>query len=73
VKHTTHSARVMSPMAYLAVGGQTQQIPVGPVLIESFDKHSADIVWGADGQNYVSLPIEVLETAKDDGQLVLLD
>ena len=73
MRHTTHSARVTTPMPYVAPGGHMQNIPVGPVLIESFDKRSIDIVWGADGQNFVSLPIEVVKTARDDGRLVLLD
>ncbi len=71
--HTTHSARVTRPMPYVALGGRMQNIPIGPVLIESFDERSSDIVWGADGQNFVLLPVEVLETAVNDGRLVLLD
>jgi hypothetical protein len=60
-------------MPYVAVGGRMQNIPAGPVLIESFGKQSIDIVWGAEGQNFVSLPVEVVETAREDGKLVLLD
>ena len=73
MRHATHSARVMSPLPYVAMGGRMQNIPIGPVLIESFGKRTIDVVWGADGQNFVSLPIEVIETARDDGKLVLLD
>lgn len=73
MRHITHSARVITPMPYVALGGRTQKIPAGPVLIESMGKRSIDIVWGADGQNFVSLPIEVVETARDDGKLILLD
>ena len=73
MRHITHSARVLTPMPYVALSGRMQKIPVGPVLIESFGSRSIDIVWGADGQNFVSLPIEVVETARDDGKLVLLD
>ena len=71
--HTTHNARVTTPLPYVSLGGRMQNIPIGPVLIESSDERSADIVWGSDGQNFVSLPIEVLETAQNDGKLVLLD
>jgi hypothetical protein len=73
MRHATHSARVTTPMPYVAIGGRMQNIPVGPVLIESFGNRSMDIVWGADGQNFVSLPVEVIETARDDGRLILLD
>ena len=71
--HITHSARVTTPMPYVAVGGRMQNIPVGPVLIESMGQRSIDIGWGLEGQNFVSLPIEVVETARDDGRLVVLD
>jgi hypothetical protein len=60
-------------MPYVALGGRMQNIPVGPILIESFGKHAICIVRGADGQNFVSLPIEVVRTAHDDGRLVVLD
>jgi hypothetical protein len=73
MRHITHSARVTMPMPYVAPGGHMQNIPVGPVLLESFGKRSIDIVWGAEGQNFVSMPIEVLETARADGRLILLD
>ena len=73
MRHATHSARVTAPMPYVALGGRKQSIPVGPVLIESFGNRSIDIVWGTDGQNFVSLPLEVIETARDDGKLILLD
>ncbi len=73
MRHVTHNARVTTPMPYVAMGGRMQNIPIGPVLIESFGKHSVDIVWGADGQNVVSLPIEVVEIARDDGKLIVLD
>lgn len=73
MQHTTRSARVTTPMPYVALGGRMQNIPVGPVLIEAMANRSIDIVWGTDGQNFVSLPIEVVETARNDGRLVLLD
>lgn len=73
MRHATHSARVMSPLPYVAMGGRLKNIPIGPVLIESFGKRTIDVVWGADGQNFVSLPIEVVKTARDDGRLVMLD
>ena len=73
MRHATHNARVTSPMHYVALGGRTKNIPIGPVLIESFGQRSIDVVWGAEGENFVSLPIDVIETARDDGRLVLLD
>lgn len=73
MRHITHSARVTTPMPYVALGGRMLNIPVGPVLVESFGKRSIDIVWGPEGQNFVSLPIEVVEIAREDGKLILLD
>ena len=73
MKNITHCARITIPMPYVALGGRVQNIPVGPCLIESGGKRSIDIVWGPDGQNLVSMPLEVIETARDDGRLVLLD
>jgi hypothetical protein len=72
MQYITHSARVTTPMPYVARCGRVQNIPVGPVLIESMGQRSIDIVWGSEGQNFVSLPIEVVATARDDGRLVVL-
>lgn len=73
MQHITRSARITTPMPYVAPGGNMQNIPVGPVLIEAMSNRSIDVVWGSDGQNFVSLPIEVVESARTDGRLVVLD
>jgi len=70
---TTHSARITSPVSYLAAGGQRQQIPMGPCLVESEGGPSVDIIWGEQGQSSAALPIEALKAAWATGTLVLLD
>lgn len=70
---TTHSARITGPVNYLAAGGQQQQIPVGPCLIESEGGPLVDIIWGEFGQRSAALPIEALKAAWATGTLVLLD
>jgi hypothetical protein len=70
---TTHSARITGPVSYLAAGGQRQQIPMGPCLVESEGGPSVDIIWGEQGQSSAALPIEALKAARATGTLVLLD
>jgi len=70
---TTHRARIIGPISYLAGTGRKQRIPIGPCLVESRDGRPIDIVWGAQGQSSVTLPFEDLQAAQDQGHLVLLD
>ncbi len=70
---TTHSARITGPVPYLVEGGGKQHIPIGPCLIESRGGPSIDIVWGADGQSSVVLPVEEMQAAQYRGSLILLD
>lgn len=70
---TTHSARITGPVPYVAASGRRQHIPIGPCLIESRGGPSIDIVWGADGQSCVMLPVEEMQAAQYRGSLVLLD
>lgn len=70
---TTHSARITGPVSYLAAGGQHQQIPMGPCLVESEGGPSVDIIWGEQGQSSAALSIEALKAAWATGTLVLLD
>ena len=70
---TTHRARIIGPVSYLAASGRKQHIPIGPCLIERIGGRPIDIIWGARGQSSVALPIEEVEAAQDQGHLVLLD
>lgn len=60
-------------MAYLAGSGRKQHVPLGPCLVESLDGPSVGIIWGARGQNSVTLSIEEVSAARQHGHLVLLD
>ncbi len=71
--HSTHNARVVGPVPYVARGGRTQNIPVGPVLVEARVGGVFDIIWGFNGQNSIALPLDAIEAAQTEGSLVLLD
>jgi hypothetical protein len=73
MEFTTHRARITGPVCYLAGSGRMQNIPIGPCLVEILGGASIDIVWGTRGQSCVALPVEVVETAKGQGHLVIID
>jgi hypothetical protein len=70
---TTHRARVTGPVPFDTGIGDRQHIPLGACLIERQNEKSIDIIWGAYGQKSASLPMEALQSAQDQGNLVLLD
>jgi hypothetical protein len=70
---TTHRARITGPVPYQSGSGRTQNIPIGPCLVERLGGRSIDIIWGTRGQRSVALPVEAIEAAQDHGHLVLLD
>jgi len=70
---TTHIARIIGPVAYVATSGKQMNIPLGPCLVEQGDGQLVDIIWGAKGQNAAALPLRELESAEESGHLVLLD
>ncbi|AMM26466.1 hypothetical protein AX767_20505 [Variovorax sp. PAMC 28711] len=70
---TVHSARVTTPVRYVAADGQRHTIPRGPCLIEKMDGPVVEVIWGAKGQNCTTLPIDDVENAEARGDLVLLD
>jgi hypothetical protein len=70
---TTHRARITGPIPYDTDVGDCGHIPLGPCLIEGQTDQSVDVIWGQYGQKSASLPVEALRSAKDQGNLVLLD
>jgi hypothetical protein len=70
---TTHCARITGPVSYRADSGRSQDIPIGPCLVQSVGGPCVDIVWGDSGQSSVALPIEAIKAARDHGHLVILD
>ena len=69
----TKSARITGPIRYTAEDGQSHAIPLGPCLIEPLDERLIDIIWGVDGQRSAVLPMEDVESARSQGNLLLLD
>jgi hypothetical protein len=70
---TTHRARVTGPIAYETGAGERQHIPLGPCLIEGQGDQSVDVIWGQYGQKSASLPMADMQSAANQGNLVLLD
>jgi hypothetical protein len=70
---TTHNARITQPLTYATAGGAQVRIPLGPCLVEQISASLVEIVWGENGQRSASLPVEVVEAAAKQGNLVLLD
>jgi hypothetical protein len=70
---TTHRARITGPIAFETGVGDRQHIPLGPCVVEGLDDQSFDIIWGQYGQKTASLPLEAMQSARDQGHLVLLD
>lgn len=71
--HSTHTARVIDPITFVAPNGRTDTIPVGPCLVEELNGNRVDLVWGSAGEKSAVLPITEAERATREGRLVLLD
>ena len=69
----TKSARITGPVPYEAADGHAHHIPLGPCLVERLDDRLIDIIWGRDGQRSAALPLEDVESAEQQGNLVLLE
>jgi hypothetical protein len=69
---TTQLARVTTPIPYVKDSGRKHLIPVGPCLLESNGDQLISVIWGEHGQRSAALPLTDLQTARDDGHLVLL-
>ncbi len=70
---STHRARITGPIPYETGIGDRQHIPLGPCMIEGQADQSVDVIWGQYGQKSASLPIDAMQSACDQGNLVLLD
>ena len=70
---STKSARITGPIPYKSANGHAHNIPLGPCLIERLDGRLIDIIWGADGQRSAVLPVEDVKSAREHGNLLLLD
>jgi hypothetical protein len=71
--HSTHTARVIGPITFVAPNGRTHTIPVGPCLVEELNDNRVDLVWGTAGEKSAELPVTEAERAAREGRLVLLD
>ena len=70
---TLRNARITGPVRYQAEDGQSHDIPLGPCLVEQLDDRLIDVIWGADGQRSAVLPVEDVKSAREQGNLLLLD
>lgn len=70
---STHTARVIDPIRFVAPNGRARTIPIGPCLLEELEGDLVDIVWGPAGEKSAVLPTTEAETAEREGKLVLLD
>lgn len=70
---TTHNGRITGTLIYAKADGAKALIPLGPCMVEQTSAGLVDIVWGANGQRFAALSVEVVEAAAKHGQLVLLD
>ena len=69
----THIGRVNGPVIYWEVSGSPAFIPIGPCLVEDCGGSSVHVIWGARAQHSAILPLETADSAKQAGNLVLLD
>lgn len=70
---TTHRVRITGPIAYETGVGDRQHIPLGTCTMEEQQDQSINVIWGLYGQKLASLPLEAMQSAKEQGNLVLLD
>jgi hypothetical protein len=70
---STHCARITGPIPYETAVGGRQHIPLGPCVIEGKAGECVDVIWGRHGQKSASLPMADMQSAREQGNLVLLD
>ena len=68
-----HSARITGPIAYRTPDGQLLNIPAGPCLIEDMKDQRVEVIWGPNGQNSAALALVDIESATQQGHILLLD
>lgn len=73
MNHSTHNARITTPIRYRGTDGMESDIPVGPCLVERLGGETVDICWGDLGDNTAVMTFDALRAAKDCGELVILD
>ena len=71
--HSTHVARIIGPITFLAANGRERTIPIGPCLVEELEGDMDDIVWGPAGEKSAVLPSTEAEAAERAGNLMLPD
>jgi hypothetical protein len=69
---TTRNGRITGPVTYEGANGDRQHIPLGPCLLQRHGERSVDIVWGMNGQKSAALPVETVQSARQQGNLMLL-
>lgn len=69
---TTRNGRITGPVTYESADGARQHIPLGPCLLQRHDNRLVDIVWGLNGQKSAALPVETVQSARQQGNLMLL-
>jgi hypothetical protein len=69
---TTRNARITGAVTYQSAEGDMRHIPLGPCLLQRHDHQSVDIVWGLHGQKSTALPVETVQSARQQGNLLLL-
>lgn len=70
--HTTRNARITGAVSYQSADGDMHHIPLGPCLLQRHDSRLVDIVWGLHGQRSAALPVETVQSARQQGNLLLL-
>lgn len=70
---TSYQARITGPIAYRGKRGREHHIPIGPCLLEGMDSGVIVIVWGANAQRSITLPLENIEAAQRQGLLILIE
>jgi hypothetical protein len=69
----TRSVRIVGPIHYTAADGHDTLIPMGAAILEAVNPQLAELVWGEDGENAVTLPMTQLEQAVLEGALIAAD
>jgi hypothetical protein len=69
----TRNARLLAPLQFQDPDGTAVQVPAGECLIEQVDDASVDVIWGAEGENSITVSLDAVKAAAEEGTLVLVD